>query len=704
MSDYDISVSTNGPEGVEIATSIRKPDLILLDIMMPGMDGYEVCRILKAGAETKHIPIIFITAINEEEEEAKGFRLGAVDYITKPFSPGIVRARVRTHLDLKLYRDHLEDLVRERTEDLRKSHEQLERRVEERTAELSRSNALLKQEIIERKRSEAALKENEEYLQTIMSTIQTGVLIIDPRTRRIIDANPWVGKMVGYSENELVGSECSDIEDENFNNTYLMPLFCRSVKGGDCILETKNKEIIQVRRSFAKAVIRDNEYYIYSLLDITDIKDLMNKQEMNIDLAKNLLGLVNQPPPRYVPLPRNLALFVNSVSTPCYAEGGDHLFVRTVAGDPSAKTVFSLKDQSGHEVSCVLRSIITDLLHNSMLNRPEFDSIEYVISALNDTICRLGAFRRDDFFTSITAEINHETLEMKFISAGHPPFLLIRGNEVFEMPETGASGSNVPVAFVPGIEFTYGETALKIGDKLLFYTDGLTEMPLKNKNEIITTHQLISLVKDIIKDRNEIPVTDIMDGVLNQAAALSGEQVVSGKEENGPINTSGDDVTLLCFEIENNNGYSERTIKAENATDISDFIDETYKLLAEIWNVNGFENPDARLRMVIEEGVLNAWIHGNQQNPEKTITVRWRIGNDFNLEIIDQGPGFDSCRIPDPTLDNNIEKPCGRGIFIIKHFADSAAWNDCGRHLRTWFRKNPLPEDQRETNNPITLW
>jgi putative two-component system response regulator len=92
--------------------------VILLDIMMPDMDGYEVCRQLKAVASTQHIPVIFLTAMADAEDEAQGLSLGAVDYITKPINPELVRARVRNHLELKQYRDSLEELVKERTREL----------------------------------------------------------------------------------------------------------------------------------------------------------------------------------------------------------------------------------------------------------------------------------------------------------------------------------------------------------------------------------------------------------------------------------------------------------------------------------------------------------------------------------------------------------------------------------------------------------
>jgi class 3 adenylate cyclase len=98
---FQTKVATNGEKALAIATGSEKPDLILLDIMMPGMDGYEVCRRLKDNPATRDIPVIFLTAKTEELDEEKGFDVGAVDYIHKPFSGPIVLARVRTQLALQ---------------------------------------------------------------------------------------------------------------------------------------------------------------------------------------------------------------------------------------------------------------------------------------------------------------------------------------------------------------------------------------------------------------------------------------------------------------------------------------------------------------------------------------------------------------------------------------------------------------------------
>lgn len=101
---YDLTVAMDGPTALETVKDVA-PDLILLDVMMPGMDGYEVCRRLKTDPDSAEIPVIFVTALSEVEDEAKGLGLGAVDYIAKPINPPILMARVRNHLELKLLRD-----------------------------------------------------------------------------------------------------------------------------------------------------------------------------------------------------------------------------------------------------------------------------------------------------------------------------------------------------------------------------------------------------------------------------------------------------------------------------------------------------------------------------------------------------------------------------------------------------------------------
>jgi len=105
--DFKIRVATSGAKALELVKVIPRPDLILLDVTMPEMDGYEVCGILKATPDSRDIPVIFLTGKTETDDETKGFEVGAVDYIHKPFSPAVVKARVRTHLVLRESRNQL---------------------------------------------------------------------------------------------------------------------------------------------------------------------------------------------------------------------------------------------------------------------------------------------------------------------------------------------------------------------------------------------------------------------------------------------------------------------------------------------------------------------------------------------------------------------------------------------------------------------
>ena len=118
--NIDIVATDNGMQGIQ--TAKRLPiDLILLDVVMPQMDGFEVCRKLKAIQQTREIPVIFITGKTEPEDILEGFESGGVDYITKPIKEKEVLARVNTHLELKRHRDRLEELVIERTMSLEKA-------------------------------------------------------------------------------------------------------------------------------------------------------------------------------------------------------------------------------------------------------------------------------------------------------------------------------------------------------------------------------------------------------------------------------------------------------------------------------------------------------------------------------------------------------------------------------------------------------
>jgi putative two-component system response regulator len=138
--DYKVKIANCGEFALEIAQSDSPPDLILLDIMMPEMDGYTVCFHLKANPKTEHIPVIFLTAKTEVSDETRGFELGAVDYITKPISPPIVLSRVKAHLAVKKMQDMMRDensIMKKMQDFLSDQNSFLESEVQKRTAEVN---------------------------------------------------------------------------------------------------------------------------------------------------------------------------------------------------------------------------------------------------------------------------------------------------------------------------------------------------------------------------------------------------------------------------------------------------------------------------------------------------------------------------------------------------------------------------------------
>jgi two-component system, cell cycle sensor histidine kinase and response regulator CckA len=211
-SGYSVYEATDGRSALaEVQT--HTPDLILLDIRLPGMDGYEVCRQIKTDETTRHIPVIFVSALDEQTDKVQGFAVGGVDYITKPFQSKEVLARVETHLTLRNLQRQLESQnlklqleisERKRIEiALQQANEELEQRVQARTAELVAANQDLNSELQERKRAEAALRKSqkekerllvevrqqEQQVREIMNTVPEGVFLLD-ESGRIILTNP----------------------------------------------------------------------------------------------------------------------------------------------------------------------------------------------------------------------------------------------------------------------------------------------------------------------------------------------------------------------------------------------------------------------------------------------------------------------------------------------------------------------------------
>ena len=213
LEDYGlmVRVAEDGEEALRRAR-FAHPDLILLDVTMPGIDGYETCRRLKADNELNDIPVIFMSALSDHSDKLRGFEAGGVDYVTKPFQIAEVLARINTHLSMRAMQLQLagqnaalqkEIRLREQIEVfLQHAHDAMEERVAQRTEELAHANTLLTAEINDRTRVEECLRRNEARLRRLVESNIIGVYFweIDGA---IIEANDAFLHMLGYTQDDM---------------------------------------------------------------------------------------------------------------------------------------------------------------------------------------------------------------------------------------------------------------------------------------------------------------------------------------------------------------------------------------------------------------------------------------------------------------------------------------------------------------------
>lgn len=350
--DYEIRIASNGEEALCASRDSATPDLILLDIMMPDMDGYEVCRQLKFDPQTRNIPVIFVSALSEEKEGFKGLKLGAVDSIRKPFNPDSIRTRVSTHLELKRHRDHLESLV------------------DQRTAELKLANTDLRKEIAQRSAAEHSLRKRETQLSAIVDNIAEFIYTCD-RSHRIIFMNQ---ALKGYIGRDVTGQICYRV------------LFNRNAPCSQCALErvfageTVKQEL--------QSPVGDLWYYaVYSpvtdaegrvscgqtmLVDITDRKlaeaELQRKTEQLAEENERLKSSIGEGHRigNIVGQSRVMQAVYHQISEAAISDAGVIVYGESGTGkELAARAIHELSDRSGKEFVVVNCGAIPDTLLES---------------------------------------------------------------------------------------------------------------------------------------------------------------------------------------------------------------------------------------------------------------------------------------------------------------------------------------------------
>jgi len=249
LEGYNLSFAINGEKALKIIERVH-PDLILLDIMMPGISGLEVCRILKSQPETAYIPIIFMTALSSVEDKLKGFEVGGVDYVTKPIQEKEVLARVRAHLAL---------------------HD-LNQRLEAKNEELST-------EVIHRKKIELALRKSEQSYRTIFNSVNDAIFVHDIDTGNIIDVNKTMCEMFGYTKEEVcaINIETLSAGIPPYSQTEALEWMKKALTEPQIFeWKAKNKagEIFWVEVNLKIGVIDSNERLFGVVRDITERKKI----------------------------------------------------------------------------------------------------------------------------------------------------------------------------------------------------------------------------------------------------------------------------------------------------------------------------------------------------------------------------------------------------------------------------------------------
>lgn len=266
-SNFTVLLATDGKSAIEKVESAQ-PDLIILDVMMPGIDGFETCRRLKANDSSKDIPVIFMTALSETVDKLRGFNVGAVDYLTKPIQEEELKARVTTHITLRnLNRSLLEQNLR------------------------------LEQEIRKRQQKEDELRLSNQAI----AASSNGIVIADAREpdMPIIYINPAFERITGYSAQEIIGRNCRFLQGPDKNQPALNELRSALRGGRDCkvVLSNYRKDGRRFWNELSISPIYDGAgnltHFVGIQMDITERKQaqeaLREQQEQTEKLLLNIL-------------------------------------------------------------------------------------------------------------------------------------------------------------------------------------------------------------------------------------------------------------------------------------------------------------------------------------------------------------------------------------------------------------------------------
>ena len=495
--DYDIQFATSGAQGLTLVRE-EAPALILLDVMMPGMDGYEMLRILRSDPKTQDIPVIFVTAQNDSSSETRALEAGAADFIHKPINPAVVRARVRLQLELRRHSTELQRSLYELT------------RAQERLQVLS--------------------------LATEQSP--SAVVICGPNAA-IQYVNPQFCRVSGYEAAELLGKNPRLLNSGLNDPAIFKDLWSRLKRGeswsGKLINRHKSGEIFREEAHIAPIKDQDGHtlHYVAVKIDIT--ARYQAEQELAEARERELkTGAFIQHKLLFGTVPKDLqACQVACYTEPCQGVGGDfYTFTRlnrsvfeVLTGDVMGKGVAAALIGAG--IKNTYRWLFSELMASQAPG--SYPSAAAMMNALHAVVTpELIAI--DTFATMTLLRIDCKARTVTWVNAGHTPTLLAQGQEVRELV-----GSGLPIGVLEQEHYVEHMAQLQAGDTLLLYSDGLSES-LSPTRELYGDHRIQQLLAE------------------GQQAGLNPDQMMAALQREIDAFTmqasATDDRTTVCIQLQ----------------------------------------------------------------------------------------------------------------------------------------------------------
>ncbi len=524
---YLIKIATSGARALDVAKVLPQPDLILLDVMMPEMDGYEVCSRLKAAPGTRDIPIIFLTGKTSAEDETKGFELGAIDYIHKPFSPRVVQARVRTHLALREASGQLAEEKR----NVDRLLEEAERifglifdyaarmAAEADPDKLLRLNADMARDLVQADRCSVWLRDGS--TDELWTKVAHGLPDV-----RIAADHGLVGACVATDQAIVVNDTSKDPRfDANVDRSSgyvthsVLALPLRS-QVGDILgaLQVLNKpggfqerdvKLLGLAASFSATAL-----VTQTLRQEAEAARFVFRE---LEIAREVQRRLFPPYPPDIP-----GVDIAAYCRPAHRVGGDYY---DFLYRPDSDLWLTVGDVSGKGISAaVLMASLQASLRSQLNGRP--DSVANVVSELNQTLC--SSFGHERYTTLFCARLDPIDGTLRYVNAGHVHPVLINSSGNLHRLDSGG----FPLGWFESATYTDAQVRLRPGDVLACFSDGITEA--KNRDGQMWDE---SDIDKVLKENRHRSSAELLEKLIQRA-----DDYVGAAEQ-------ADDITIVILRV-----------------------------------------------------------------------------------------------------------------------------------------------------------